>query len=31
MTALSRLVAAAPTLLWLLATGFALGVLIALG
>jgi hypothetical protein len=26
-----RLLTAAPTLLWLLATGFALGVLIALG
>jgi hypothetical protein len=31
MTALNRLVAAAPTLLWLLAAGFALGALIALG
>jgi hypothetical protein len=31
MTALERLLAAAPTLLWLLAAGFAVGVLIALG
>ena len=31
MTALERLLAAAPTLLWLLALGFALGALIALG
>jgi hypothetical protein len=31
MTALERLVAAAPTVLWLLAAGFALGILIALG
>ena len=31
MTARPRLIAAAPTLLWLLATGFAIGVLIALG
>ena len=31
MSALDRLVSAAPTLLWLLAAGFALGVLIALG
>ena len=31
MTALERLVATAPTLLWLLAAGFSLGVLIALG
>jgi hypothetical protein len=31
MTAVARLLAAAPTLLWLLAAGFALGVLIALG
>ena len=31
MTALQRLLAAAPTLLWLLALGFALGALIALG
>jgi hypothetical protein len=31
MTAFQRLVAAGPTLLWLLAAGFALGVLIALG
>jgi hypothetical protein len=31
MTALERLRAAAPTLLWLLAAGFAVGVLIALG
>jgi hypothetical protein len=31
MRPLSRLIAGAPTLLWLLAAGFALGVLIALG
>ncbi len=31
MTALRRLLAAAPTLVWLLALGFALGALIALG
>jgi hypothetical protein len=31
MTALQRLIAAAPTLLWLLAVGFALGALAALG
>jgi hypothetical protein len=31
MTAWDRLIAAAPTLLWLLAAGIALGVLIALG
>jgi hypothetical protein len=31
VTALQRLLAAAPTLLWLLALGFALGALIALG
>ncbi len=31
MTALQRLLAAAPTLVWLLALGFALGALIALG
>lgn len=31
MTPLQRLIAAAPTLLWLLAAGFALGVLLALG
>jgi hypothetical protein len=31
MTALQRLIAAAPTLLWLLAVGVALGALIALG
>jgi hypothetical protein len=31
MTALQRLVAAAPTLLWLLAVGIALGALVALG
>jgi hypothetical protein len=30
MTVLERLAAAAPTLLWLLALGFTLGVLIAL-
>jgi len=28
---LQRLIAAAPTVLWLLAAGFAVGVLIALG
>ena len=31
MTALQRLLAAGPTLLWLLAVGVALGALIALG
>ena len=31
MTPLHRLLAAAPTLLWLLAAGFAVGVLVALG
>jgi len=31
MTLLARLIAAAPTLLWLLAVGFAVGVLVALG
>ena len=31
MTLLRRLLAAGPTLVWLLAAGFALGVLIALG
>jgi hypothetical protein len=31
MTLLERLRSAGPTLLWLLATGFALGALIALG
>jgi hypothetical protein len=31
MTTLQRLLAAAPTLVWLLAAGFALGVLVALG
>jgi hypothetical protein len=31
MTPLDRLLAAAPTVLWLLAVGFALGVVIALG
>jgi hypothetical protein len=31
MTPLGRLLAAAPTLLWLLAAGFAVGVLVALG
>jgi hypothetical protein len=31
MTLLGRLLAAGPTLLWLLAAGFALGALIALG
>lgn len=30
-TSRSRLVAAGPTLLWLLAVGFAIGVLVALG
>jgi hypothetical protein len=31
VTALQRLLSAAPTLIWLLAVGFALGALIALG
>jgi hypothetical protein len=31
VTVLGRLLASAPTLLWLLAAGFAVGVLIALG
>jgi hypothetical protein len=31
MTPLHRLLTAAPTLLWLLAAGFAVGVLVALG
>jgi hypothetical protein len=31
VTPLARLLGAAPTLLWLLAAGFAVGVLIALG
>jgi hypothetical protein len=31
MSALARLLGSAPTLLWLLAAGFAVGVLIALG
>jgi hypothetical protein len=31
MTPLDRLISAAPTLLWLLAAGFAVGVLIGLG
>jgi hypothetical protein len=31
MTPLQRLVSAGPTLLWLLAAGFALGALLALG
>ena len=31
MTALQRLLAAAPTLLWLLAVGVTLGALVALG
>jgi hypothetical protein len=31
MSALGRFLASAPTLLWLLAAGFAVGVLIALG
>jgi hypothetical protein len=31
MTLMERLIAAAPTVLWLLAAGFAVGVLIALG
>jgi hypothetical protein len=31
VTPLDRLLAAAPTLLWLLAVGFAVGVLVALG
>ena len=31
MTTLQRLLSAAPTVVWLLAAGFALGALIALG